>query len=263
MFHPTALIDPAAQIDPTAEIGPYVIIEGPASIGPRCRLLAHSQLIGRVTLGADCEIGRGAIVGAPPQDLGFDTSIDSGVEIGPRCTLREHVTIHRSSRPGGLTQLGSDNFLMVGCHLGHDVQLGSRNIVANAALLAGHVQVGSGTFIGGSAVFHQFIRIGDACVIQGNGSFSKDIPHFCCAQRINRITGLNIIGLRRQGFTSTQRAELKRLFALLFRSGQNLSQAIHQARTEPWSEQALRLLDFVNSASVKGVCALRSGRDDE
>jgi len=263
MRHPTAIIDPAAQIDPTAEIGPYVIIDGAAVIGARCRLLAHSQIVGRVIVGDDCEIGRSAVVGAPPQDLSFDSSIDSGVEIGARCVLREHVTIHRSSRPSGMTQLGSDNFLMVGCHLGHDVQLGSRNIIANAVLLAGHVQVGSGTFIGGGAVFHQFLRIGDSCVIQGNGSFSKDIPHYCCAQRINRITGLNIIGLRRQGFTSTQRSELKKLFALLFRSGQNLSQAIQQARGESWSEQAIRLLEFVDSSSIKGVCALRSGRDDE
>lgn len=263
MIHPTAIIAPSAQIDPTAEVGPYVIIDGPAVIGPRSRLLAHSQIVGRVTLGEDCEIGRAAIIGAPPQDLGFDPSTDSGVEIGPRCTVREHVTIHRSSRPGGNTLIGSDNFLMVGCHLGHDVQMGSRNIIANAALLAGHVQIGSGTFIGGSAVFHQFLRIGDSCVIQGNGSFSKDIPHYCCAQRINRITGLNIIGLRRQGFTSVDRAELKKLFALLFRSGQNLSQAILQARAETWSDRANRLLEFVDSASVKGVCALRSSRDDE
>lgn len=263
MPHPTAIIDPAAQIDPSAEIGPYVIVDGPAVIGARCRLLAHCQIVGRVTLGEDCEIGRGAVVGAPPQDLGFNPSIDSGVEIGSRCTLREHVTIHRSSRPAGMTQLGSDNFLMVGCHVGHDVQMGSRNIIANAVLLAGHVQVGNGTFIGGSAVFHQFLRIGDSCVIQGNGSFSKDIPHYCCAQRINRITGLNIIGLRRQGFASADRAELKTLFALLFRSGQNLSQAIKQAREKPWSDRTIRLLDFVDSSSVKGVCTLRSGKDDE
>jgi UDP-N-acetylglucosamine acyltransferase len=263
MPHPTAIIDPAAQIDPTCEIGPYVIIDGPAIIGPRCRLLAHSQIIGQVHLGEDCEIGRAAIIGAPPQDLGFDPNTESGVGIGARCTLREHVTIHRSSRSGGFTRLGSDNFLMVGCHLGHDVQLGSRNIIANAALLAGHVHVGNGSFIGGGAVFHQFLRIGDACVIQGNGSFSKDIPHFCCAQRINRITGLNIIGLRRQGFTSAQRAELKQLFALLFRSGQNLSQAIQSAQGQTWSEHAQHLLDFVNSSSVKGICSLRPGKDDE
>ena len=155
MLHPTAIIHPEAQIDPSADIGPYVIIDGPAIISERCRIEAHAQIIGRVHLAPDCVIGRAAIIGAAPQDLGFDPATISGVEIGPRTVVREHVTIHRGSKPDSLTRLGSDNFLMVGCHLGHDVTLGSHNIIANAALLAGHVHVGDRTFIGGGAVFHQ------------------------------------------------------------------------------------------------------------
>lgn len=263
MIHPTALIDPAAQIDPTAAIGPYVVIDGPATVGPRCRIEAHAQLAGRVRLGEDCLIGRAAVIGGDPQDLGFDPATDSGVEIGPRCVIREHVTIHRASQPGGMTRLGPGNYLMAGCHLGHDAQLGASNIIANAALLAGHVSVGSGTFIGGGAVFHQFLRIGDGCVIQGNGSFSKDIPHYCAAQRINRVTGLNIIGLRRQGFSAAARAELKTLFDLLFRSGLNLAQAAAAARQRDWSAEALRLLEFVENPGKKGVCTLRPGREDD
>jgi UDP-N-acetylglucosamine acyltransferase len=263
MPHPTALIHPDAQIHPTADIGPYVIIDGPAIISERCRIEAHAQIIGQVHLAPDCVIGRAAIIGAAPQDLGFDPATISGVEIGPRTVIREHVTIHRGSKPDSLTRLGSDNFLMVGCHLGHDVIIGSHNIIANAALLAGHVHVGDRTFIGGGAVFHQFLRIGDSCVIQGNGSFSKDIPHYCCAQRINRITGLNIVGLRRQGFTSQDRAELKSLFDLLFRSGRNLSQAIESAANTPWSPRAAHLLDFVTTPGRKGICAVRPGKDEE
>jgi UDP-N-acetylglucosamine acyltransferase len=263
MIHPTAQIHPGAQIDPTAEIGPFVIIDGPAVIQERCRIEPHAQIVGSVHIAPDCVIGRAAIIGGPPQDLGFDPATASGVEIGPRTVIREHVTIHRGSKPGSLTRLGSDNFLMVACHLGHDVTLGSHNIIANAALLAGHVHVGDRTFIGGGAVFHQFLRIGDSCVIQGNGSFSKDIPHYCCAQRINRITGLNIIGLRRQGFTSQDRAELKSLFDLLFRSGLNLSQAVKSAANTTWSPRATHLLDFVTTPGRKGICALRPGRDEE
>jgi UDP-N-acetylglucosamine acyltransferase len=263
MTHPTALIHPEAQIDPSAEIGPYVIIDGPAVIQERCRIEAHAQILGQVHLAADCVIGRAAIIGGDPQDLGFHPATVSGVEIGARTVVREHVTIHRGSKPDSLTRLGSDNFLMVGCHLGHDVVIGSHNIIANAALLAGHVQVGDRTFIGGGAVFHQFLRIGDSCVIQGNGSFSKDIPHYCCAQRINRITGLNIIGLRRQGFSNADRAELKTLFDRLFRSGLNLSQAIESARALPWSTRAAHLLEFVATPGRKGICALRPGRDEE
>jgi len=263
MIHSTAVIHPEAQIDLSAEIGPYVIIDGPAIIQERCVVEAHAQIIGQVSLAPECVVGRAAIIGGAPQDLGFQTSTVSGVEIGPRTVIREHVTIHRGSKPGSLTRLGSDNFLMVGCHLGHDVEIGSHNIIANAALLAGHVHVGNRTFIGGGAVFHQFLRIGDSCVIQGNGSFSKDIPHYCCAQRVNRITGLNIIGLRRQGFTSAERAELKVLFDLLFRSGLNLSQAVESARAADWSAQAAHLLEFVSTPGRKGVCTLRPGRDEE
>lgn len=263
MIHSTALIHPDAQIDPSAEIGPYAIIDGPALIAERCRIEAHAQIVGDVRLSPDCTIGRAAIIGADPQDLGFQSTTLSGVEIGPRTVIREHVTIHRGSKPGSFTRLGSDNFLMVGCHLGHDVVIGSHTIIANAALLAGHVQVGDRTFIGGGAVFHQFLRIGDSCVIQGNGSFSKDIPHYCCAQRINRITGLNIIGLRRQGFSSAERAELKALFDLLFRSGLNLSQAIESARAADWTARAAHLLEFVSTPGRKGVCALRPGKDEE
>ena len=263
MIHPTAIVHPQATVDPTAEIGPYVIIDGPARIGPGVRLEGHAQLLGEVELGENCVVGHGAVLGGLPPDLGFNPDTPSSVVIGPRTTIREHVTIHRGSKEGSITRVGSDNFLMVGCHLAHDVQLGSHNIIANAALLAGHVEVGSRTFIGGGAVFHQFLRIGDSCVIQGNGSFSKDIPHYCGAQRINRITGLNVIGLRRQGFTNQERAELKTLFDMLFRSGLNLSQAITKARQQSWSPRAARLLEFVEAPSRKGVCSLRPGREDD
>jgi UDP-N-acetylglucosamine acyltransferase len=153
---------------------------------------------------------------------------------------------------------------MAGCHLAHDVVLGDKNIIANAVLLAGHVQVGNSTFMGGGAVFHQFLRIGDFCVVQGNSAFSKDIPHYCCgAKRLNRITGLNVIGLRRQGFTAEDRRAIKELFQLLFCEGLNLSQAVEQAKAREWPEKALRLLDFVRAPSKKGVCPVRPGREDD
>ena len=257
MIHPTALIHPAAEIDPTAEIGPYVIVDGPAKIGPDCRIEAHAQIVGRVEMGAKTVIGRAAIIGGDPQDLGFKAETESGVVLGVGNVIREHVTIHRASKAGSFTRLGDGNFLMAGAHLAHDVVMGDKNILANACLLAGHITVGSNTFIGGGAVFHQFIRIGDYCVIQGNGGFGKDIPHFCAAHRINRLMGLNVIGLRRQGFSSEQRAAIKEMFKCLFLSGKNLSQAVAAAREREWPEAAQRLLDFVATPSKRGICALR------
>ncbi|HBJ82300.1 MAG TPA: acyl-ACP--UDP-N-acetylglucosamine O-acyltransferase [Verrucomicrobiales bacterium] len=263
MIHTTALIDPRAHIDPTAEIGPYVVIEGPAQVGAGCRIEAHAQLVGEVVVGAGTKIGRAAVIGGEPQDLGFDPATQSIVVLGRNNVIREHVTIHRGSKPGGVTRIGDGNYLMTGCHLAHDVVLGDKNIIANAALLAGHIQVGNSTFIGGGAVFHQFLRIGDFCVVQGNGSFSKDIPHYCAAQRINRITGLNVIGLKRQGFTAEERRAIKELFQLLFCDGLNLSQAVENASAREWPEKAGRLMDFVRAPSKKGVCPVRPGREDD
>ncbi|MCB1228206.1 MAG: acyl-ACP--UDP-N-acetylglucosamine O-acyltransferase [Verrucomicrobiales bacterium] len=260
MIHPTALVDPLATLADDVEIGPYAILEGPVVLASGCRVAAHAQLIGSVHVGPGSSIGRGAVIGEAPQDLSFDPATHSSVEIGKNCTLREHVTIHRGSKEGGVTRIGDDNLLMVGVHLAHDVQLGRSNVLANSALLAGHVVVGDNTFIGGGAVFHQFLRIGDGCVIQGNGSFSKDIPHYCRAQLYNRLVGLNTIGLRRQGFTAEDRAELKHLFNLLFQSGMNRGQALTAAQQQTWSARAQRLLDFVAAPSSKGVCAWRGSR---
>jgi UDP-N-acetylglucosamine acyltransferase len=262
MIHTTALIDPSAQIDPTAEIGPYVVIDGAAEVGAGCKIEAHAQLVGHVVVGEGTRIGRGAVIGGEPQDLGFDPATQSSVILGKKNVIREHVTIHRGSKPGSATRIGDGNFLMVGCHLAHDVVLGDRNILANAALLAGHVHVGSNTFVGGGAVFHQFLRVGDFCVVQGNGSFTKDIPHFCAAHRMNLLAGLNVVGLRRQGFSAEERAVIKELYNLLFCSGMNLTQAREQAAAREWPERAGRLLQFVQAPSKKGVCAYRAVQKD-
>ena len=263
MIHPTALVHPSAQIDPSAEIGPYVVIDGPAEVAAGCVIEAHAQIVGTVRMGQETRIGRAAIIGGDPQDISFKPDTESSVELGPRNVIREHVTIHRGSKPGSATRIGEGNFLMAAAHLGHDVQMGDRNILANACLLAGHIQVGNGTFIGGGAVFHQFIRIGDSCVIQGNGGFGKDIPHYCAAVKINRIIGLNVVGLRRQGFNAQQRAEIQELFRLLFRSGKNLSEAVAAAGEREWSPQAMRLLDFVRTPSKRGICPVRGEADSD
>ncbi|MBL9116514.1 MAG: acyl-ACP--UDP-N-acetylglucosamine O-acyltransferase [Verrucomicrobiaceae bacterium] len=266
MIHSTALIDPRAQIDSTAEIGAYVIVEGPVKIGAGVKILPHAQIMGDTTIGTGTQIGRAALIGGEPQDLSFDPATESAVVIGEKNIIREQVTIHRGSKAGYVTRIGNNNFIMGAVHFAHDVQLGDRNVVANAALLAGHVQVGNNSFIGGSAVFHQFVRIGDYCIIQGNGSFGKDIPHYCCAQRVNRITGLNVIGLRRAGFGKDDRAAMKKAFDLLFRSGLNLSQAIAEAEKLEWPDAGQRLIEFVKAPSRKGICPVRRSalaEDDE
>ena len=256
MIHPTALIDSCAQLDPSVSVGPYAIIEGPVKLGLGVKVEAHAQVLGDTTVGAHSTIGRAAIIGGDPQDLSFDPATASKLVIGERNTIREQVTIHRGSKPGSITRLGSNNFLMANAHVAHDVQLGDRNVLANGVLLAGHVHVGNNSFLGGGAGFHQFVRVGDYCIIQGNSSITKDVPHYCCCYLLNRLTGLNVIGLKRAGFTSEQRAAIKDVFSLIYRSGRNLSQALAEADQREWDSNCQRFIDFLKAPSRKGVCSL-------
>jgi len=260
MIHPTALIDPAAQLDPSVVIGPYVIIDGPAKLAAGVKVEAHAQLVGDVTIGTGTSIGRAAIIGGDPQDLSFKPGTPTGVIIGENNVIREQVTIHRASKAEGATRVGDKNFIMANVHFAHDVQVGNNNIIANAALFAGHIQVGNNNVIGGGGAFHQFIRIGSYCVLAGNGSFSQDVPPYCCGVLFNRLLGLNVIGLRRAGFSAADRAEIKDLFDLIFRSGLNLSQALNQATTRDWPAHCQTLIDFLQAPSRKGVCKVRQFR---
>jgi UDP-N-acetylglucosamine acyltransferase len=259
MIHPTALIDPQAQLHPSVQLGPYVIIEGPVQLEEGVKVEAHAQILGRTKVGSGTRIGRAAILGGEPQDLSFDPKTESFLEIGERNDIREHVTIHRGSKSGYTTRVGNDNFLMGAVHLAHDVVLGNKNVIANAALLAGHVQVGHHSFIGGGSVFHQFIRIGDYCVIQGNCRFSQDIPHYCSAHGYNLIAGMNVIGLRRAGFTTVERNSVKAAFELIYRDGLNLSQALSKATAISWPEKAEYFIQFFKEPSKKGICRLAKG----
>ncbi|MEZ5299705.1 MAG: acyl-ACP--UDP-N-acetylglucosamine O-acyltransferase [Verrucomicrobiales bacterium] len=253
-IHPTALISPDARLAPDVEVGAYAIIEGAAEFGPGSVIGAHAQVLGRVIAGPRTQIGRAAIIGGDPQDLSFDPATGSGVRLGEGNVIREHCTIHRSTLPGGFTQVGDGNFLMAGVHLGHDVRLGSRNVIANACLLAGHVEVGDRAFLGGGSVFHQFLRIGSFAMVQGNSSMSQDVPPYCIASQLNQLCGLNAIGLRRAGFTAEERDEIRALYRLLFRSGKLLGAAVGEAARAGWCPRAQALLDFVAAPSKKGIC---------
>lgn len=265
MIHPTALIHADAQIDPSASIGPYVIIDGPAKIGPGAKVEAHAQLVGDVTIGSGTTIGRAAIIGGDPQDLSFKPETASGVIIGENNVIREHVTIHRATKPGTFTTVGNKNYIMASVHFAHDVQIGNNNVIANAALFAGHVQVGDRCVVGGGAVFHQFIRLGSYCVVQGNAGLSMDMPPYCCAAGINTLTGLNIIGMRRSGLNAGDRAAVKSIFDLVFRSGLNLTQARSAIAQREWPDVCQSFIDFINASSRKGICRLRArgNSDDE
>ena len=207
-------------------------------------------------MGQENTVGHGAILGGDPQDFSFNPITESHIQIGDRNRIREHCTIHRGTQAGTATVIGDDCFVMVGCHLAHNVRLGNRVVMANNVLLAGHVTVDDGAFLGGGCVFHQHIRIGRLAIAQGGGAFGKDIPPFTLAARVNGIGGLNVVGLRRAGYTAEQRAEIKRAFALLYLSGLNTSQALAAAESQTWGAEASEFFSFVSAAKKRGICAL-------
>jgi UDP-N-acetylglucosamine acyltransferase len=256
-IHPTSLVDSAAQIDGDVRIGAFAIVEAGVTLEAGVQIEPHAQILTGTRIGAGSIVGRGSVIGGLPQDLAFDPATTSGVVIGCRNTLREHVTINRATRAETNTVVGGHNYLMAGVHVGHDARVGDFNVLANAVLIAGHVEIGSRTVVGGGAVFHQFVRVGDYCMVQGNGSFSKDIPHFMVAMRINRILGLNTVGLRRAGYSPQERTELKALFDLFWGGEKNFSQAVAQARQRTWSEAGEKLLRFFEAPTKKGVCDAR------
>ena len=256
-IHPSAIVDPGARLGEEVEIGPYACIGAGVEIGPGTIVQSHAVIEGTVRIGAENRIGPGAIIGGWPQDLNFKPGTHSSVEIGDRNVIREYATIHRGTAADSATRLGDDNFLMAGAHLGHNCILGHKVIVANNCLLGGYVAVDDGAFLGGGCVFHQFMRIGRLAIAQGLSAFSKDIPPFCLAAERNLVFGLNVVGLRRAGFSGEERAELKRAFRLLYESGLNVSQALEQARTQAWPAPAQAFFDFVAEAKRRGICALR------
>lgn len=231
------------------------MVEGAVELAAGVKIGGHAWLSGETSLGEGTTVGWGAVIGATPQDLGFDPATSSGVRIGPRNVIREYVTIHRGSKPGTFTTLGEGNYLMTGAHLGHDSQVGDGNVIANNVMFGGHVQLGNRAFLGGGGGYHQFIRIGDLAMVQGTTAVSQDVPPYCVVYGINQLAGLNTVGLRRAGFDLAARSEIKRLFKILFRSDVALSQAIAVASAQEWSPAARLLLDAVSNPSRKGVIA--------
>ena len=254
MLHPTAVIHPEAELGANVTVGPYAVIEGAARIGAGCTIQAHAVIGAHVVMGKDNVIGYGAIIGGDPQDFAFRSEIRSAVRIGNGNRIREYCTIHRGTTEDSATVVGDHCFLMAGAHLAHNVQLGDHVILANNVLLGGHVRVEDRVFIGGGCVFHQHMRVGRLAICQGLSAFSKDIPPFTTAAERNGIAGLNVVGLRRAGFSAEQRAEIKEAFALVYRRGLNTTQALAAARERSWGAEAQAFFDFVAAAKKRGIC---------
>jgi UDP-N-acetylglucosamine acyltransferase len=259
MIHPTAIINPKAKLDATVQVGPFAVIDAGVELGANCVVGPHVYLTGLTTIGAGNRFHAGCVIGDAPQDLKYQNE-PTRLRIGDQNVFREHVTIHRSNKTAEDTVVGSHNFFMANSHVAHNCAIGDHVILANGALLGGHAVVQDRAFISGNCLVHQFTRVGTLALMQGGAGISQDLPPFTIAQRINEICGLNVIGLRRAGFTAEQRLELKRLYQLLFRSGKNLRTALAEAQEKFSSAPARVLLEFLAGAK-HGVCA-DTGRAD-
>ena len=262
-IHSTALVDSAARIDAGAEIGAFSIIGSQVTIGEKTIVQSHVVIEGEVEIGTGNFIGHGAIIGAPPQDVSFSLERKTKVEIGNDNVIREYCTIHRGTAEGSATKIGDKNFLMAGAHIGHNCEIGNNVVIANNCLLAGYVRVDDGAFLGGGSTFHQFMHIGRLVMVQGSSAFGKDIPPFVIAAERNSVFGLNVVGLRRAGFSAKDREEIKAAFKLVYLSGLNIGQVVEKAVMMKFRAPAREFLDYIANAKKRGICPLKRGANEE
>ncbi|MEI6125163.1 MAG: acyl-ACP--UDP-N-acetylglucosamine O-acyltransferase [Pseudomonadota bacterium] len=260
-IHATAIISPHAQIHPSVEIGPHVIIDEHVRIGARTKIFANAYITGHTTIGQENEIHIGTVIGHDPQDFAFDKTIRSYVEIGSNNIIREYCTIHRGTKPETATTIGNNNFLMVGTHAAHNVTIGNNVITANNVLFGGYVAVGDNAFVSGGVIVHQFVTIGRFAMLSGNGRFSQDIPSFLVALERNSVEGINLVGLRRAGFSPGTIREIKNAYKIYYLSGLLKNKAIEKLEAEGFvSPEAKEFINFIKTAKRPLVTHISRGK---
>lgn len=260
-IHPTALVAEGASIGLGCRIGPWCLVGADAVLGEGVVLASHVVVEGHAEIGDGVQVSPFATIGLAPQDLKYKGE-PTRVVIGPRTLIREHATIHRGSVGGhGVTTVGADCLIMCTAHVGHDCTLDHHVILANNVMLGGHVQIADTVFVGGGAAIHQFVRIGRQVVIGGMSGVEADvIPFGAVLGNRARLTGLNLIGLKRRGFQRSQIHTLRAAYRSLFRTAGVFQDRVAATETAFGAEPAVReILDFIRADSHRGLC--RAGRE--
>ena len=257
-IHPTAIIDPTAELAESVTVGPYAVIGPQVRIGEGTTIGAHTTIEGPTTIGRDNRIFQFASIGAAPQDMKYRGE-PTQLVIGDRNTIREFCTFNRgTAQDAGVTRVGDDNWVMAYVHLAHDVQLGHHTILANNATLAGHVHVGDWAIVGGLSGVHQFTHIGAHAMIGFQSHVSQDVPPFMTVSgNPLSVHGFNSEGLRRRGFSAERIAQVKQMHRLLYRKGLTLDQAKAEiaalgGQVPDGDPDIALLLDFI-AASTRGI----------
>ena len=218
-IHPFALVSPQAILGTQIEIGPFSVIEAGVILGDRCRLSGRVTIKQGTILGADNEVHEGAVLGGKPQHLRAGEKLGE-LRIGRSNVIRENVTIHRGLTPTSHTEIGDSNLIMVNAHIAHDCHLGSNIVIVNNVLLAGHVTVSDRAYLSGAAAVHQFCRIGAYAMVGGQSHISQDVPPYVTIDgQTTTVVGLNLIGLKRAGFSNSDIEQLKQAYRVIYRSG--------------------------------------------
>ncbi len=255
-IHPTAIIDPNAQLAEAVEVGPYAVIGPDVKIGEGTVVQAHAYIGGHTTIGAKCEIFPFACVGMKSQDLKYHAGDVTYVEIGDGTVLREFSTVHLGTKPGEVTKVGGKCLIMAYSHVAHGCTVGNEVIMSNASMLAGEVSVGDHAIIGGMVGVHQFCRIGTHAMLGGAAKIFQDCPPYMITDTHGdetRVLGPNIVGLQRRGFSSEVRSALKEAYRILYREGLNRSQALERIRYEVPDIPEIRDLVTFYGESRRGV----------
>lgn len=258
LIHPTAIIDPKAQLDASVEVGAYSIIGPDVTIAARSKIGPHVVIEGHTSIGSDNTIFQFASIGAAPQDKKY-AGEPTQLTIGDRNTIREFVTINLgTTQDAHVTRVGSDNWIMAYVHIAHDCQLGDHIILANNATLAGHVHLEDWVFLGGFTSVHQFCHIGAHAMTAFTSAVSQDIPPFVTAAGNRAVpAGINSEGLKRRGFSSEQIMAIKRAYKMIYRSGLPLEEAkaalLAEEGKSPDAAVYLRQLREFIQASPRGI----------
>tara|TARA_E500000331_G_scaffold181891_1_gene175264 strand:- start:181 stop:978 length:798 start_codon:yes stop_codon:yes gene_type:complete len=259
-IHPTAVIDSNAKIGEKVSIGPYCCIGANVEIGDGVELKAHVVIDGQTSIGADCKFFPFASIGLPPQDLKYSGE-ESTLTLGERNIVREYVTMNPGTDGGGLeTRVGNDNLFMVGAHVAHDCIVGNNIIMANNATLAGHVVIDDYAIIGGLAAVHQFCRIGRHAMIGGMSGVENDIiPYASVLGGRASLSGLNLVGLKRRGFSKDEIKSLRVAYRQLFAEEGLLSERVADVATQfSEVESIMEIVEFMRAESQRGLTQPRS-----
>lgn len=252
-IHPTAVVDPAAQLGTDIKIGPYCIIGPDVSISDRAELKSHVNVDGKTEIGSECVIYPFASLGTKTQDLKFKGGKPC-VAIGDRCNIREYVTVNAATYDGDYTRVGSDCLLMAYSHVAHDCIVGNQVVIANCGTLAGHCIIEDQVILGGLSGVHQFVRIGTMTIVGGCSKVTQDVPPYMMADgHPLRVRAINTIGLERRGVTKDHQKLIKEAFRTLYRKKLSTKHAVESIENDLQSCSEIEaLLAFVRK-SERGI----------